>query len=76
MRLLAKCFLLLVGALVYHQCGQTKQYREKLSIACATKGGKLTLSNLCIDLSWTNEPTDIRSRTATWPGFRLQAASR
>ena len=49
-RLLARCFLLLVGVLVYHQCGQSKQYLEKLRTACAAKGGKLTLSNLCINM--------------------------
>ena len=71
MRLLAKCFLLLVGTLIYHQCGQTKHYQGKLRAACAAKGGKLTLSNLCINLSWAHEPTDARSRTPTATGFLI-----
>jgi len=75
-RLLARCFVLLVGTLIYHQCCEPKRYQERLRASCAAKGGKLTLTNLCIDLSWANEPTDDRSSSATRPGFRLQAASR
>jgi len=75
-RLLAKGFLLLVGVLIYHQSAQTKQYHEKLSTACAARGGKLTLSNLCFDLSWLRKPTDARSRPSRRPGYRLEAASR
>ncbi len=48
--LLARCFLLLVGAVIYHQHGQDEHYQEKLRAACAAKGGKLALSNLCIDM--------------------------
>ncbi len=47
--LLARCFLLLVGTVVYHQHGQEK-YQEQLRAACAAKGGKLALSNLCINM--------------------------
>jgi hypothetical protein len=74
-RVLAKCFLLLVGVLVYHQSSQSKQYQERLRTACAARGGKLTLTNLCINLSWTNEPTNARARAARRPGFRVQEAS-
>ena len=49
MRLLARCFLLVVGTVVHHQYGQEK-YQEQLRAACAAKGGKLALSNLCIDM--------------------------
>ncbi len=47
--LLARCFLLLVGAVIYHQHGQEK-YQEQLRAACAAKGGKLALSSLCINM--------------------------
>jgi len=49
-RHLARCFLLLVGTVVYHQYGQDKHYLEQLRAACAAKGGKLALSNLCINM--------------------------
>ena len=49
-RHLARWFLLLVGAMAYHQYGQDKHYQEQLRAACATKGGKLSLSNLCINM--------------------------
>ena len=49
-RLLARCFLLLVGTVVYHQYGQDKHYQEQLRAACAAKGGKITLTNLCINV--------------------------
>lgn len=47
--LLARCFLLLVGAVIYHQHGQ-EEHQEQLSAACAARGGKLALSNLCINM--------------------------
>ncbi len=47
--LLARCFLLLVGTVIYHQHGQEK-HQEQLRAACAAKGGKLALSNLCINM--------------------------
>jgi len=75
-RLLAKCFLLLAGVLVYQQCGQSKHYQERLRAACTAKGGKLTLSNLCIDLTWAPVPTHTRSRKSRTPSFQLEAASR
>ena len=74
-RLLAKCFLLLVGVLVYHQCDQTKQHHEKLRTTCAARGGKLALSDLCISLSWGGMATGARSRKAARPNLRLEAAS-
>jgi hypothetical protein len=42
--------MLLVGTVVYHQYGQDKHYQEQLRAACAAKGGKLALSNLCINM--------------------------
>ena len=48
-RHLARCFLLLVGTVVYHQYGQEK-HQDQLRAACAAKGGKLALSNLCINM--------------------------
>ena len=53
MRLLARCFLPLVGTVVYHQYGREKhqeKHQEQLRAACAAKGGKLALSNLCINM--------------------------
>ncbi len=70
-RLLAKCFLLLMGTVIYHQCGETKQYQEKLRTACAAQGGKLTISDLCFNLA---RMRDTRSPTATRPRYRLEAA--
>jgi hypothetical protein len=32
------------------QYGQDKHYQQQLRAACAIKGGKLTLSNLCINM--------------------------
>jgi hypothetical protein len=61
-RLFAKCFLLLVGVLVYHQSAQTKQYQEKLRTACAARGGKLTLSNLSSTFHG-HKPSRTRGRT-------------
>ena len=49
-RHLSRCFLLLVGTVVYHQYGQDKHYQERLRAACAAKGGKIALSNLCINM--------------------------
>ena len=47
--LLARCFLLLVVAVAYDQHGEDK-HQEQLRAACAAKGGKLTLSSLCINV--------------------------
>jgi hypothetical protein len=49
-RLLARWFLLLAGAAAYRQYGQDEHYQERLRAACADKGGKLTLTNLCINI--------------------------
>ncbi len=49
--LLARGFLLLVGAVTYHQYGQDEHYQERLVVACAAKGGKLSLTNLCINMN-------------------------
>ena len=50
MRHLARFFLLLVGTVIYHQYGQEEHQQEQLRAACAAKGGKLALSNLCINM--------------------------
>ena len=47
--LLARCFLLFVVAVAYDQHGEDK-HQEQLRAACAAKGGKLALSNLCINM--------------------------
>ncbi len=64
--LLAKCFLLLVGTVIYHQHGQEK-YQEQLRTACAAKGGKLALSNLCIDMKPVLHELTARYRSPRRP---------
>lgn len=49
-RLLARWFLVLIGAVAYHQYSQDNHYQEHLRAACAAKGGKITLANLCINM--------------------------
>jgi hypothetical protein len=39
-----------VGTVAYNQYSQDERYQEELRADCAAKGGKLTLSNLCIDM--------------------------
>ena len=67
---------MLIGAVAYHQYSQDGHYQEQLRAACAAKGGKLALSNLCINLSWVRDPSDARPGSQTRLGFRLRAASR
>ena len=67
MSLLARWFLLLVGAVTYHQYGQDKHYQEQLRAACATKGGKLSLSNLCINMKPILDELTPRYRLARRP---------
>jgi hypothetical protein len=40
----------LIGAVAYHQYSQDNHYQEQLRAACAAKGGKITLTNLCINM--------------------------
>jgi len=49
-RPLARWFLVLIGVVAYHQYGQDNHYQEQLRAACAAKGGKITLTNLCINM--------------------------
>ena len=51
LRLLARWFLVLLGAVAYHQYSQDNHYQEQLRAACAAKGGKITLTNLCIKMN-------------------------
>ena len=50
LRLLARWFLVLIGAVAYHQYSQDNHYQEQRHAACAAKGGKITLTNLCINM--------------------------
>ena len=50
LRLLARWFLVLIGAVAYHQYSQDNHYQEQLRAACAAKGGKIALTNICINL--------------------------
>jgi hypothetical protein len=48
--LIARWFLVLIGAVVYRQYSQDNHYQEQLRATCAAKGGKITLTNLCINM--------------------------
>jgi hypothetical protein len=50
LRHLARWFLLLIGAVAYHQYSQDGHHQEQLRAACAAKGGKISLTNLCINM--------------------------
>jgi hypothetical protein len=58
LRLLARWFLVLIGAVAYHQYSQDSRYQEQLRAACAAKGGKITLTNFCINM----KPLTLRYR--------------
>jgi hypothetical protein len=75
-RLLGRGFLLLFGTVAYNQYSQGADHLEQLRAACAANGGKITLSNLCINLPWANTPTNSRSRTIMRLDFRLRLPSR
>ena len=51
LRLLARWFLVLIGAVAYHQYSQDNHYQEQLRAACAATGGKIALTNLCIKMN-------------------------
>ena len=75
LRLLARWFLVLIGAVAYHQYSQDNRYQEQLRAACAAKGGKISLTNLCIDmkpiLGISRAP--VRARAARAPSrFHVQ----
>ena len=76
MRLLGRGFLLLVGTVAYNQYSQGADHLDQLRAACAARGGKITLSNLCINLPWAKAPTNSRSRTIMRLDFRLRPPSR
>ena len=50
LRLLARWFLVLIGVVAYHRYSQDNHYQEQLRAACAAKGGKIALTNICVNL--------------------------